>query len=182
MVSDHFEELGRPPRLLHGGFGLLTVGNLRKPRWWAVSLADEQGDDVLASEVAGDGAQTLVESWATKHEDGTVDVLLWNVCPDATQFAGRPDLDRWVTVTVSGLGEGVYDGRLARVDNARSSIDVHVAPETIWPDDDEWQRLREVDTLHEEGLDVHLDENGQVTTIVDLPMPGIARLRLTPRG
>ena len=44
VVSDHFEELGRPPRLLHGGFGLLTVGNLRKPRWWAVSLAAEQGD------------------------------------------------------------------------------------------------------------------------------------------
>ncbi len=32
VVSHHFEELGRAPRLLHGGFGLLTVGNLRKPR------------------------------------------------------------------------------------------------------------------------------------------------------
>ncbi|MEV0720435.1 xylan 1,4-beta-xylosidase, partial [Asanoa sp. NPDC050611] len=27
VASDHFEELGRPPRFLHGGFGLLTVGN-----------------------------------------------------------------------------------------------------------------------------------------------------------
>ena len=25
VVSDHFEELGRPPALLHGGFGLMTV-------------------------------------------------------------------------------------------------------------------------------------------------------------
>ena len=40
VVSDHFEELGRPPRLLHGGFGLLTVGNLRKPRWWALPARD----------------------------------------------------------------------------------------------------------------------------------------------
>ena len=37
VASDHFEELGRPPRLFHGGFGLLTVGNLRKPRWWALA-------------------------------------------------------------------------------------------------------------------------------------------------
>ena len=33
VASDHFEELGRPPRLLHGGFGLLTVGNLAKPKY-----------------------------------------------------------------------------------------------------------------------------------------------------
>ena len=44
VVSDHFEELGRPPALLHGGFGLLTVGGLRKPRWWALALAQQLGD------------------------------------------------------------------------------------------------------------------------------------------
>jgi xylan 1,4-beta-xylosidase len=31
-LSDHFEELGRPETLFHGGFGLLGLGNLRKPR------------------------------------------------------------------------------------------------------------------------------------------------------
>ena len=56
VVSDHFEELGRPPRLLHGGFGLLTVGNLRKPRWHAVSLAEGLGDELLTTTVEGDGA------------------------------------------------------------------------------------------------------------------------------
>ena len=40
VVSDHFEELGRPPALLHGGFGLRTVGELRKPRWWALALLE----------------------------------------------------------------------------------------------------------------------------------------------
>ena len=40
-VSDHFEELGRPPRLLHGGFGLLAVGNLRKPRWWGLWMLEQ---------------------------------------------------------------------------------------------------------------------------------------------
>ena len=43
VVSDHFEELGRPPALLHGGFGLRTVGELRKPRWWALRLLEELG-------------------------------------------------------------------------------------------------------------------------------------------
>ena len=40
-ISDHFEELGRPPRLLHGGFGLLAVGNLRKPRWWGLWMLEQ---------------------------------------------------------------------------------------------------------------------------------------------
>ena len=56
VVSDHFEELGRPERLFHNGFGLLTVGNLGKPRYWAAHLAAHLGDDVLATEVTGDGA------------------------------------------------------------------------------------------------------------------------------
>ena len=37
VASDHFEELGAPPELFHGGFGLLSVGNLRKPRYWALA-------------------------------------------------------------------------------------------------------------------------------------------------
>ena len=47
VVSDHFEELGRPPRLFHGGFGLLTVGNLRKPRYWALALAESLGTELV---------------------------------------------------------------------------------------------------------------------------------------
>ncbi len=55
VISDHFEELGRPPRLFHNGFGLLTVGNLRKPRYWAAHLAEQLGDHVLAATLDGDG-------------------------------------------------------------------------------------------------------------------------------
>jgi xylan 1,4-beta-xylosidase len=40
-ISDHFEELGRPAKLLHGGFGLLAVGNLRKPRWWGLWMLEQ---------------------------------------------------------------------------------------------------------------------------------------------
>jgi beta-xylosidase len=47
VASDHFEELGRPTSLLHGGVGLLTVGNLRKPRLWALKLLERLGPEEL---------------------------------------------------------------------------------------------------------------------------------------
>ncbi|HEX7993369.1 MAG TPA: hypothetical protein VF506_05565, partial [Streptosporangiaceae bacterium] len=78
VISDHFAELGRPPRLFHNGFGLLTVGNLRKPRYWALCLADSLGDQVLQTSMDGDGAGGLVQAWAAMQDDGTVDVLVWN--------------------------------------------------------------------------------------------------------
>ena len=62
---------GARRELFHNGFGLLTVGNLRKPRYWAVHLAAHLGDQVLASGLSGDGAEVLVRCWATKHDDGT---------------------------------------------------------------------------------------------------------------
>src|SRR4029077_8828424 len=68
-VSYHFEDVARPPRLFHNGFGLLTVGNLRKPRYWAVHLAAHQGDQVLRVNLSGDGGGTLVQAWATRHDD-----------------------------------------------------------------------------------------------------------------
>ena len=96
VISDHFEELGRPPALFHNGFGLLTVGNLRKPRYWAAHLAAHQGDDVLATTLTGDGADVLVRAWATRHDDGTVDVLLWNGTINAELMNGDDRLDRTV--------------------------------------------------------------------------------------
>lgn len=196
VVSDHFEELGRPPRLLHGGFGLLTVGNLRKPRWWALALAQQLGDEVVDSRVSGDGAQVLVETWATRDAVGRIDVLLWNACPDASLFRGVAALDRSVHITVTGLPAGRYAVRLARVDNGHSSIDAHVEPDRDWPDDAGWAALRERDVLDEERLDdveigvVETDEaesGGDATGAcgvaefdVTIPMPGVVRVRLEP--
>ena len=44
---------GEAPTLFHGGFGLLTIGNLRKPRFWAIALLERLGDDELAIETDG---------------------------------------------------------------------------------------------------------------------------------
>ena len=40
---------------------------------------------------------------------------------------------------------------MARVDNEHSSISAHVDADTVWPDEDEWTRLRTLDGLHTEA-------------------------------
>jgi xylan 1,4-beta-xylosidase len=180
VVSDHFEELGRPPSLLHGGFGLLTVGNLRKPRWWAVALAEGLGDEVLSASVTGDGAAVLVEAWAARAADGRVDLLLWNAAPDASLAGGVDALGREVRVTLSGLPAGSYAASLARVDAEHSSIARHVPAGTVWPSAELWETLRTADVLAEESLDPVRPAGGSVDLDVHLPMPGVARLRLVP--
>jgi xylan 1,4-beta-xylosidase len=168
VVSDHFEELGRPPALLHGGFGLLTVGNLRKPRWWALGLAQELGDELLPLHLEGDGAGTLVDGWAARRPDGTIDVLLWNATLDQSKAGGAELLDR--EIVVDGLSG---HATLARVDEHHSNIARHWHGERPWPTETELAELRAADRLDIEDLGAI---DGRVTFKV--PMPGIARLRL----
>ncbi|HEY3748702.1 MAG TPA: hypothetical protein VGL80_05855 [Pseudonocardiaceae bacterium] len=178
VVSDHFEELGRPPRLFHNGFGLLSVGNLRKPRYWAAHLAAHQGDQVLASHVTGDGADVLVHAWATRHDDGTVDVLLWNGTINGELMAGDPRLDRHVRLAVAGLDQQQYQVALARVDERHSNIVAECPTDVDWPDAALWSHLWERDRLHEEPLPDVTPEHGVARFDLDLPMPGVARIRL----
>ena len=106
VASDHFEELGRPHALGHGGFGLLTVGNLRKPRWWALALLDRLGDDRLAVSLEGDGAGGLVKTLAARRPDGEVGVLVWNSSLDQSRIPADPLLSRTVTVRLDGPARG----------------------------------------------------------------------------
>jgi xylan 1,4-beta-xylosidase len=178
VVSDHFEELGRPPRLFHNGFGLLTVGTLRKPRYWALHLAAHQGDQVLASQLSGDGAGVLTQGWATRHDDGTIDVLLWNGTINADLLAGDPALDRHVKVTVTGLDALDYRLDVAAIDASHSNIETYCPPDVEWPDAALWTALREHDQLHELHLPDVTPVNGTARIDVELPMPGVARIRL----
>jgi xylan 1,4-beta-xylosidase len=191
VASDHFEELGRPDRLFHNGFGLLTVGNLAKPRYWAALLAAQQGDDVLTCGVDGDGAGVLVQCWATRHDDGTVDVLVWNGTVNAAMMAGDPRLDRRITLSVEGLPPGVaYAATLTRIDATHSNVLAHAPVDVIWPDEDLWVRLRAANVLATEDLSVDGPADHDVAGDAlahrgahfdfNLPMPGVARIRLRP--
>lgn len=179
VVSDHFEELGRPPRLFHNGFGLLTVGNLAKARYWAAHLAAHLGDRILSTRVTGDGADVLVQAWATRHDDGTVDVLVWNGTINAELLHGDPRLDRRVRLTVTGLGPHGYRAKLARIDAAHSNVAALCPADVEWPDDALWARLRASDRLWERDLpDIPAGETAAHADFA-LPMPGVARIRLS---
>jgi xylan 1,4-beta-xylosidase len=181
VISDHFEELGRPPRLFHNGFGLLSVGNLRKPRYWATHLAAHQGDEVVLATAHGDGAGVLVEVSATRHLDGTIDVLVWNGTVNAEVMHGDPRLERRVAVTVDGLADWPYTATLARVDALHSNILVGYPNAVDWPDTQEWRRLRAADVLYEEQLPNVPPEQRTTGFELALPQPGVARLRLVPQ-
>jgi xylan 1,4-beta-xylosidase len=189
VVSDHFEELGRPPALLHGGFGLRTVGELRKPRWWALALLERLGETRLPVAASGDGADSLVESLAARDGSGEVSVLVWNMTLDQTKAAGEPSLDRPVTVAVEGLDPGAaYTLSHERVDQDHSNIagvwgELREADQA-WPTDEQWDRLREADRLEsfEPPHQVVADGQGRVTVTFDLPMPAMSFLRLVPAG
>jgi len=181
VISDHFEELGRAPRLLHGGFGLLTIGNLRKPRFWALALAEQLDDRLCEVELRGDGAGTLVDAWASRTDDGQVDVLAWNGTFDQSKAASDPLLLRRLVVTVSGLDAADYDVTIVRVDTRHSSIAAHWDSDKAWPDANEWTALRTADRLDVEDLGVATPTDGCVELDLQLPMPGVARIRLRPR-
>lgn len=188
VVSDHFEELGRPPALLHGGFGLRTIGELRKPRWWALALLERLDDRRVPVAATGDGAGSLVEAIATRSESGDVSVLAWNMTLDQTKAAGSAPHDRAVTVRVDGLAAGApYALTHERVDAAHSNVAGTWGElrdgDQAWPDDAQWELLRKADRLEalEAPREVVADEQGTVEVAFDLPMPAMSFLHLAPR-
>lgn len=66
--SDTFEEAGVPTALFHGGFGLLTHRQIRKPAYHLYAFMARTGPDLLAR-----GDDHLV----TRHADGRIAVLAW---------------------------------------------------------------------------------------------------------
>jgi xylan 1,4-beta-xylosidase len=122
-----------------------------------------------------------VQDWAARHENGTVDVLVWNGTANVSLLAGDPRLDRRVVINVSGLGSGGYRASLARVDARHSNIVARCPPDVIWPDETLWASLRAADKLYEEPLGDVSPGAGTASFDLDLPMPGVVRIRLTPR-
>jgi xylan 1,4-beta-xylosidase len=186
VVSDHFEELGRPPSLLHGGFGLRTVGELRKPRWWALAMMERLGTDRLAVSYSGDGGGSLVEAVACSSDSGP-SVLLWNLTLDQSKASGSAALGRDVVVSVRGLAPGAsYTLRHDRVDEDHSNVASLWGrlrePGQDWPTESQWEALREADRLEllEPDRVVTADALGVVEVDVDLPMPSASQLTLTP--
>ena len=185
VASDHFVKLGQAPTLFHGGFGLLTIGNLRKPQFWAIAMLERLGEDELASQIEGDGAGSLVEAWASADPDGRVAIAVWNGTLDASKAAGVRALGRSVTLSVEGLRAGIYELRHHRVDARHSNI-VRTwkrLGRPDWPDDAGWMRLREADTLQTLGQQRRVRaDGGRLELEFNLPMPAMSLVEFVPIG
>lgn len=183
-VSDHFEELGRPPRLLHGGFGLLAVGNLRKPRWWGLWMLEQLLDERLEVTVDGDGAGDMVQAIGSRGEDGRITVVAWNGTVDVSKSRGEPSLDRHVTLRVEGPAASAYRLRHRRLDEAHSNL-VRAWSElgngADWPSAGQWEALAALDHLEDlEPRRVVTPSDGTLSLEMVLPMPSISLIELEP--
>jgi xylan 1,4-beta-xylosidase len=183
VASDHFVELGEAPSLFHGGFGLLTIGNLRKPRFWAIAMLERLGDEELACEIVGDGAASLVEAWPTRDREGRLAIAVWNGTLDRTKSGGASALDRTVGLRLAGLAAARYTLRHQRIDADHSNI-VRTWEELgtpDWPDATGWQRLHAADRLEllEPPRSVRPDR-GRLDLAFDLPMPAMSLIELLP--
>lgn len=184
-VSDHFEELGRPPSLLHGGFGLLGVGNLRKPRWWGQWMLEQLGTTRVAVSADGDGAGDLVSAIATRDDDA-VTIVAWNGTVDVSKADGEPLLDRDVTLEITGLPDRTYRIVHRRLDGRHSDINAawaRLADGHAWPDDAGWEQLRQADTLEQFEPDREVPvAGGRVELTFSFPMPSVSLVELVPRA
>jgi xylan 1,4-beta-xylosidase len=184
VASDHFEELGRPPRLVHGGFGLLSVGNLAKPRYWALWALERLGATEVGVRIEGDGADSMVQAWPSIDDDGRVAVAVWNGTIQQHDWAlARDDLQRTVELDLCGLAAGRYDVRVRQVGPDHSHLARHAADlgVTDWPDDEQWQALRERDEMEDLPAEpVTVDAAGATGVRLDLPTSALALVELVP--
>ena len=74
--SDVFEERGVPSRPFHGGFGMIALGGIPKPKAWAFHFFNNlKGEAVYKDE----------HCVLLKREDGSYEGVLWNLCREGRE-------------------------------------------------------------------------------------------------
>ncbi|GAA0961490.1 hypothetical protein GCM10009554_78050 [Kribbella koreensis] len=180
VASDHFEELGRPPRLLHGGFGLQTVGGLAKPRFHAMSLLSRLGPVELPVGFEGDGGGSLVEAWASRDRD-RIAVLVWNLTLDQSKAEGAADLTREITLSFAGVDPSWQASATWLTPGAGSGGSGDLVAEAAalgvgeWPTEEQWEQLAASNQLETKPL----KQSGEELTLT-LQMPSAVLIELRP--
>jgi xylan 1,4-beta-xylosidase len=184
-ASDYFEESGDPKALFHGGFGLIGLEGLRKPRYWVYYMLHQLGTERLDVSGSGDGFGGLVKSLSARSSDGSIEILLSNATPQQRKAAGSAPLDRHVSLTVSGLTPGAsYRLEHNRIDNDHSNVygawQAMGSPK--WPDASQMASLHQRDALQILTAPATLTANqqGEVTLDFDLPMPAVSFVKFVP--
>jgi xylan 1,4-beta-xylosidase len=141
-------------------------------------MLERLGEREIQVEQAGDGAGSLVESWAGRDPDGRVTLMLWNGTLDQSKTAGHAPLNRTIRLRFNGLA-GKYLLRHHRVDKHHSNIGTRFDRDTAWPSEQQWTELRARDQLDRIGADFEVDDD--VEMVFSLPMPSISLIELIPR-
>jgi xylan 1,4-beta-xylosidase len=183
--SDYFEEKGVPKQLFHGGFGLLGIDGIRKPRFWAFYMLHQLDGPRIALEGGGDGFGGLVQACAIRNTEGVVKVLLANAARELSQAGGKAELDREVSLKVVGLTAGEkYRLRHYRVDNSHSNIYAAWVGmgKPDWPKPVPLAELRRHDLLDilEDDKEITVGGDGAAELQFALPMPGVSLLMFVP--
>ena len=97
------------------------------------------------------------------------------------KIQGSPLLDRQLNIRIEQLQNRAYQCLVARVDSIHSNIANHWNAEASWPTPEQWNMLHALDKLDEYTLADVVPVGGTVRLVLELPMPGVARLRLIPR-
>ena len=135
--SDTFEEVGIPNAIFHGGFGLLTHRQVKKPTYHLYAFLARMGRDVLAR-----GEDHLV----TRDDRGRVTVLAWQPVggTDDPTEPERHEVRLSIPVGAAGADGSAYAHRSVVNDDAGNAFTA-------------WQQLgrpasptaRQLDALHE---------------------------------
>ncbi|MFF9219765.1 GH39 family glycosyl hydrolase [Streptomyces viridosporus] len=110
--SDVFEETGIPTALFHGGFGLLTHRQVRKPTYHLYAFMARMGEERLAR-----GEDHLV----TRHPDGRVTVLAWAPVDETGRTPGPDRHTVRLSVPVGTAPRGEAFVRRSSVDEERGN-------------------------------------------------------------
>ncbi len=113
--TDIFEEAGPPVKSFHGGFGLLTLQDIKKPTFYAYKFMNELGNTELTN--------TDFSSWVCKDSKGNIQVLFWNytlLSPDSSynqQFYNKTIISKnagLVKLSVNQVPDGTYKMQVYR--------------------------------------------------------------------
>ncbi|MFF9752942.1 xylan 1,4-beta-xylosidase [Streptomyces sp. DH-12] len=110
--SDVFEETGIPTALFHGGFGLLTHRQIRKPTYHLYAFMARMGEERLAR---GD------DHVVTRHPDGRITVLAWAPVDPSGRTPGPDRHTLRLSLPVGGEGRGEVFARRSSVDEERGN-------------------------------------------------------------
>lgn len=151
-VSDIFRELGFPEKEFHGGFGLITVHGLKKPKYWAFELLHRlRGPRIpvsIEAPIPGIGAI------ATRSIDG-LHLLTWyyNSSQENSQEYIKCKLN------CLNLPSGKVNIKKAIIDNEYSNI-TRIANSlgiSSWPTEEELAKLKGLNRLYEEEFFEEID-------------------------